>query len=92
MAHFGGTMKKIYYGWWIILACALINLYVGGIVFFGFTAFFAPIRDEFGWSYAQISFAVSLRGMEVGIFSPIGTGSCSWPWLPVCWRVLAAVS
>ena len=64
-------MKKIYYGWWIILACALINLYVGGIVFFGFTAFFAPIRDEFGWSYAQISFAVSLRGMEVGIFSPI---------------------
>ena len=64
-------MKKIFYGWWIILACSVINLYVGGIVFFGFTAFFDPIRQEFGWSYAQISFAVSLRGMEVGIFSPI---------------------
>jgi MFS family permease len=64
-------IKKIFYGWWIVIACSLINLYVGGIVFFGFTAFFQPIREEFGWSYTQISLAASLRGLENSIFSPL---------------------
>jgi MFS family permease len=64
-------IKKIFYGWWIVLACSLISLYVSGIVFFGFTAFFQPIREEFGWSYTQISFAASLRGLETGIFAPL---------------------
>lgn len=63
-------MKKVFYGWWIVGACFLIGFYVGGVVFYGFTAFFEPIRKEFGWSYAQISFAASLRGLEMGIFAP----------------------
>ncbi len=64
-------MKKIFYGWWIVGACFLIGLYVGGVVFYGFTAFFEPIRREFGWSYTQISLAASLRGLEMGLFAPI---------------------
>jgi MFS family permease len=64
-------MKSVYYGWWITLACSLIGLYVAGTIFFGFTAFFEPIAAEFGWSYTQISFAVSLRGLEMGIFAPL---------------------
>ena len=63
--------KNLYYGWWIVLACFIINLYVGGIIFFSFTAFFEPIQHEFGWSYTQISLATSLRGLEMGIFAPI---------------------
>lgn len=63
--------KKIFYGWWIVLACFLISAYVGGVVFFGFTAFIDPIREEFGWSHTQISLAVSLRGLEMGVFAPI---------------------
>jgi len=57
--------KNLYYGWWIVLACFIINLYVGGIIFFSFTAFFEPIQQEFGWSYTQISLASSLRGLEM---------------------------
>ena len=64
-------IKKIFYGWWIVLACSLIGFYVGGVIFYGFTAFFEPIREEFGWSYTQISFAASLRGLEMGIFAPL---------------------
>lgn len=64
-------MKKIFYGWWIVGACFLLGFYLGGVVFYGFTAFFEPIRREFGWSYAQISFAASLRGLELGLFAPI---------------------
>jgi MFS family permease len=29
------------------------------------------MREEFGWSYTQISFAASLRGLEMGIFAPL---------------------
>ena len=64
-------MKKVFYGWWIVGACFLIMFCMGGVVFYGFTAFFEPIRREFGWSYTQISFAASLRGMEIGLFAPV---------------------
>lgn len=63
--------KKIFYGWWIVFSCSIIGVIVGGVVFFGFTAFFEPIRNEFGWSYAQISLAASLQGLEMGIFAPV---------------------
>jgi len=63
--------KKVFYGWWIVLACFFITFFVGGIVFSGFTAFFGPIREEFGWSYTQVSLGVSLRGFEMGIFAPL---------------------
>jgi len=65
-------IRKVFYGWWVVGACFVISLYVGGVIFFGFTftAFFHPIREELGWSYTQISLASSLRGMEMGFFAP----------------------
>jgi MFS family permease len=62
---------KIFYGWWIVFSCFLISLYVGSAVYYGFTAFFEPIADEFGWTYTQISFASSLRGLETGLLAPL---------------------
>jgi MFS transporter, OFA family, oxalate/formate antiporter len=63
-------MNRIFYGWWIVLAGFMISLYVGSVVFFGLTAFVEPIIHEFGWSYTQVSFATSLRGLEMGLFAP----------------------
>jgi MFS transporter, OFA family, oxalate/formate antiporter len=73
LSHFEDPLMlgQVYYGWWIVIACFFMNLYVGGIVFFSFTAFFEPIQREFGWSYTQISLASSLRGLEMGIFAPV---------------------
>ncbi|MFC1970882.1 MFS transporter [Chloroflexota bacterium] len=62
---------SIFYGWWIVIACFLINMATIGTISLGFTAFFEPIAREFGWSYAQVSFASSLRGMEMGILAPV---------------------
>ena len=62
---------RIFYGWWIVGAAFFIALYVGGVVLYGFTAFFEPIANELGWSYTQISLAASLRGLEIGIFAPV---------------------
>jgi MFS family permease len=63
--------KRIFYGWWIVLACFIISLFIGAVIFFGFTAFFEPIREEFGWSSTQVSFAASLRGLEMGLLAPL---------------------
>ncbi|MFC1940587.1 MFS transporter [Chloroflexota bacterium] len=62
---------KVFYGWYIVGACSLIALYVAGVVYFGFTAVVEPIAEEFGWSYAQISMAASLRGLEIGLLAPV---------------------
>ncbi len=64
-------VKKVFFGWWIVLACFIIGTYVAGIVYYSFTAFFEPLIEEFGWSYTQISFAMSLRGLEMSIFAPL---------------------
>ncbi len=64
-------MKGIFYGWWIVIASFFIAFYVGGAIFFGFTAFFEPIVTEFGWSYTQVSIGTSLRGLEMGILAPL---------------------
>ncbi len=61
---------SIFYGWWIVGACFFVALYVSTSVFFGFTAFIEPLIEEFGWSYTQVSFAASLRGLEMGLLAP----------------------
>jgi len=61
----------MFYGWWIVAASFFIALYVGGVILYGFTAIFEPIANEMGWSYTQVSFAASLRGMEIGLLAPL---------------------
>jgi len=70
----------VFYGWYIVAAALLIMAYSLGTVTYGFTAFIAPIAATFGWSYAQISLALSLRGIEVGALDPlIGMAADRWP-------------
>lgn len=62
---------KIFYGWWVLLACVVIQFYFGGTYFNGFTALVNPLAEEFGWSYALISLAFTLRGVEAGALAPV---------------------
>ena len=64
-------LGRIFYGWWMVLATGLIHLWGAGTFFYSFTAFFNPIVEEFGWSYAATSFAASIRSVEGGIASPL---------------------
>lgn len=63
--------SRVFYGWWIVGASFLSLFYTGGIVRLGFTAFFEPIANEFGWSYTQISLGASLQGIEMGLLAPL---------------------
>ena len=75
-------MKKepLFYGWYIVAASVLLMVCNSGILMFGFTAFITPIAMATGWSYAQISLATSLRGLESGALSPLlGAAVDRWP-------------
>jgi MFS family permease len=65
------SLNRVFYGWWIVAASWLMFFICGGITFYGFTTFFNPIADEYGWSAAQISLAFSLRSIESGIMAPL---------------------
>ncbi len=69
--NFNLRRPKIFYGWYLVAICVIIIMYTGGIAHFGFTAVFDSIESEFGWSYAQISLAASLRGFEMGLLAPL---------------------
>ncbi|MFC2007632.1 MFS transporter [Chloroflexota bacterium] len=71
MMHKNRNRSKIFYGWWVVGSSLVITLFSAGTIYFGFTAVIEPIAEEFGWSYAQISFAASLRGLEMGLLAPL---------------------
>ncbi len=73
-------VKKIFFGWYIVAAGVLLMTYNSSMFIYGFTAFVTPIAATFGWSYAQVSFASSLRGLETGTLDPlIGMAADRWP-------------
>ena len=63
--------RRIFYGWWIVGAGSAITFYVAGVFYYGFGAFFDPIKDHFGWSRAVVSGAMSMQRLEGGIAAPI---------------------
>lgn len=62
--------KRIFYGWWIVWVCFFVGLFGSGTITYGFTSFIQPLVREFGWSYAQVSLATSMRAMAVSIATP----------------------
>ena len=71
MRDFNLRPRKIFYGWWLVGATVAIAIYIAAVVFYGFTAFFQPMADDFGWSYTRISLGASLRGLESGLMAPL---------------------
>ncbi|MFC1887066.1 MFS transporter, partial [Thermodesulfobacteriota bacterium] len=71
---------QIFWGWYIVAAGVTLSAYNSGMFVYGFTAFIGPIAATYGWSYAQISLAISLRGMESGTLNPLlGVVVDRWP-------------
>lgn len=63
--------RKIFYGWWIVLTAAVMHFIGGGTFYYGFTVFFNPIRNAFGWTSAATSIAFTLQRLESGILGPV---------------------
>ncbi len=62
--------RGLFYGWWIVIAGSINQGYTSGTFWQGFGAFFDPIVEQFGWSRAVTSAAVSIQRTESGMISP----------------------
>ena len=62
--------KKLFYGWYIVGAGAVSNLFTIGILAWGLGIFVEEFRSEFGWSIKAIALGFSIRSFETGLLSP----------------------
>ena len=64
-------MKKMYYGWWIVILGSLINVVGIGILYQSFTVFFLPLKRDLAVSSAAISLLYGAARLEGGIEGPV---------------------
>ena len=64
-------LRKVFYGWWMVGAATILNIFTGGTFIYGFTVFFNPIRNTFGWSATVTSVAFTLQRFEAGILEAV---------------------
>lgn len=67
-----GRARKIFFGWWTVLATAIMTAWGYGSWSYGFGAYFKPLMEEFGWTRAQTSAAYSTGTLEGGLEGPLG--------------------
>ncbi len=63
--------KKVFYGWWIVVAGSILNALSGGTYQTGFSVYFLPVTRDFGLSRAATSLAYGLARMEGGFEGPL---------------------
>ena len=61
---------RIFYGWYIVAACWVVNFVVFGISVNTFTVYVKPIQADLGWSRGEISLAISLSAVAMGLGAP----------------------
>ena len=62
---------RVFYGWRVVAAGMGINSLNATVFVYGFSAFFIPWRESFGWSRAVLGGVVGLARLEGGLAAPI---------------------
>lgn len=71
---------SIFFGWYIVAATVVLTSYNSAMFVYGLTAFITPIATTAGWTYAQVSLATSIRGLQIGALDPLaGMVVDRWP-------------
>lgn len=63
--------RRIYYGWWIMIAASLGTALLSGLFFWSFGLYIDPVERHFGWSRAEVSLGVSVALLAGGLVSPL---------------------
>lgn len=61
----------MFYGWVIVGASFVNQIFNAGLGFQGFGTFIVPLENEFGWSKTQLSAARSFMQVENGLMGPV---------------------
>ena len=62
--------SRIFYGWWVVIAGIGITMLADTFFDYGFSAFFIPWRDSFGWSRTALSGVTGLSRLMMGSLGP----------------------
>jgi MFS family permease len=60
-------LRKVYYGWVLVLTLSLTETTSWGILYYAFTVFLMPMQAELGWSRADMTGAFSLALLLSGL-------------------------
>ena len=60
-----------YYGWWVVIAVAIITLIASEAPIYCFSALVDPLEEEFGWSRAAIGAGPSIAALIAGLAMPV---------------------
>jgi len=62
---------RIFYGWWIVLACAGVQWLAAMTWMHSYGAYTLHLQEEFGWSMSILSLAYALTRLESGLLGPL---------------------
>jgi MFS family permease len=62
---------RVFYGWWIVLACAVGTFFGPSVTVFSFAVFFPSLVHEFHATRAAISFAFTLHNIIGALWLPL---------------------
>ena len=63
------SQPRIFYGWWIVAVGTVMRTVFATFSYYGFSAFFNPLVDQFGWSRAALAGVLSLSRLEGGFMA-----------------------
>jgi MFS family permease len=61
---------RIFYGWWIVATCFVVNFLVFGISVNTVTVYVKPLEADLGWSRGQIGLSMTLGALAMGAAAP----------------------
>jgi sugar phosphate permease len=67
----GQRTRRLYYGWWIVVATFVIQFMNASLLFHSFGAYFEYLRADLNTSRTAISGAFSMARMEEGMLGPL---------------------
>jgi len=66
-----GVRSKVFYGWWLVLVCLLIQAIATGASIYSFSIFAGEIEAEFTASRALVMLAMTGQGIMTAVAAPI---------------------
>ena len=64
------SSNKFFFGWWVAIAAVFLNIFQGGVLFYGFTVVILPMTEETGWSRTVVTGVFPIIGILAGILAP----------------------
>ncbi len=64
-----GEPKKLFYGYWIVLAGFVVSVLNSGLGFYGYSVMNKPIGDYFAWSRSEVTAAFLFYSVAVAVAS-----------------------